>query len=210
MLTKCVKDKEDDDDMKDATGGLSLLSARGWQISSYLGSSLICSALHMIIILWYWMMIMMEIILLMVVLMIMWDFLLSRVIFDLLCFSDDDNIMTWYDGNGDDGNGLVDGGDGIQFMLIFSFKNNPRHFQYRFHHNSQRFRFLNFKIIPLGLWRKRDTTKKNAFHWPKLVPERSFYGLFVTCPGARKKSWDHFYKLKKSLFWQGLMIWFWN
>ena len=55
MLTKCVKQKEDDDDdMKggeDATGGLSLLSARGLQISSYLGSSLICSALHMIIIL---------------------------------------------------------------------------------------------------------------------------------------------------------------
>ena len=54
----------------------------------------------------------MEIILLMVV-MIMWDFLLSRVIFDLLCFSDDDDIMIRDDGNRDDGNGLVDGSGGI-------------------------------------------------------------------------------------------------
>ena len=65
---------------------------------------------------------MMEIFLLMVV-MIMWDFLLSRGIFDLLCFSDDDNIMIWYDGNGDDGNGLVDGGDGIQFMMKYEIWN---------------------------------------------------------------------------------------
>ena len=96
MLTKCVKHKEeDDDDMKgreDATGGLSLLSARGWQISSYLGSSSICSAFQMMI-------------------TISWyhyhyfnyyhyyhyltDFLLSWVVFDLFCFSDDDNIMIW-------------------------------------------------------------------------------------------------------------------
>ena len=58
------------------------------------------------------MMMMMEIILLMVV-MIMWYFFLYRVIFDLFYFSDDDNIMIWDDGIGDDGNGLVDGSDGI-------------------------------------------------------------------------------------------------
>ena len=185
MLTKCVKHKEDDDDddMKggeDATGGLSLLSARGWQISSYLGSSLICSALHMIIILWYWMMIMMEIILLMVVLMIMWDFLLSRVIFDLLCFSDDDNIMTWYDGNGDDGNGLVDGVDGIQFMLIFSFKNNPRHFQYRFHYNSQRFRFLNFKIIQLGLFEEKGILPRKTLSFGQNLSPKDLFMVFLS------------------------------
>ena len=77
---------------EDATGGLSLLSARGWQISSYLGSSSICSPSQMMIaISWYYY----HYFNYYHYYYYLTDFLLSWVVFDLFCFSDDDNIMIW-------------------------------------------------------------------------------------------------------------------
>ena len=58
--------------------------------------------------------------------------------------------------------------------------NNPRHFQYRFLCNSQRFRLVNFKIISLGLFKEKVVLPRKTLSKGQNLSPKDLFMVFLS------------------------------